>query len=268
MKAYLRIDPVYADQFSDVWLWGEWPGNGGKHDTGIDLVAQDRDTGHLRRDPVQVLRADDHGLQADDRLASSPRRARRLRRADHRLHHRQVEHATPRTRSRTRPSPGTPDRPQRPRALPGRLAVPRPRPAQDRARPPHQEAAARAPGGPRSRRSTAGFGEHDRGKLIMACGTGKTFTSLRLAEQNVGAGGNVLFLVPSISLLSQTLREWIAEAELPIRAARRLLGRRSRRKRSVERRGHLRHRPRAAGDHQRRRCSSSGSRTPRRHRRR
>src|SRR4051812_11959093 len=64
---------------------------------------------------------------------------------------------------------------------------------------------------------TAGFGEHDRGKLIMACGTGKTFTSLRLAEQNVGPGGRVLFLIPSISLLSQTVREWVSEAELPMR---------------------------------------------------
>ena len=51
----------------------------------------------------------------------------------------------------------------------------------------------------------------------MACGTGKTFTSLRLAEQYVGAGGAVLFLVPSISLLSQTLREWSVEAEVPLR---------------------------------------------------
>ncbi|MFN8097748.1 MAG: DEAD/DEAH box helicase family protein [Dermatophilaceae bacterium] len=50
----------------------------------------------------------------------------------------------------------------------------------------------------------------------MACGTGKTFTSLRLAEQLVGAGGSVLFLVPSISLLSQTLREWATEAEVPL----------------------------------------------------
>src|SRR4051794_35582143 len=47
MKAYLRIDPVFSDQFSDVWLWGEWPGNGGKHDTGIDLVAKARTTGNL-----------------------------------------------------------------------------------------------------------------------------------------------------------------------------------------------------------------------------
>ena len=39
---FLRTDPVYAEQFSDVWLWQEWPGRDGKHDTGIDLVAVDR----------------------------------------------------------------------------------------------------------------------------------------------------------------------------------------------------------------------------------
>ena len=65
---------------------------------------------------------------------------------------------------------------------------------------------------------TAGFAEHDRGKLIMACGTGKTFTALRLAERLVGPGGSVLFLVPSISLLSQSLREWTAKAEVPLAA--------------------------------------------------
>ena len=50
----------------------------------------------------------------------------------------------------------------------------------------------------------------------MACGTGKTFTSLRLAEKLAGAGHSVLFLVPSISLLSQTLREWTLAASLPL----------------------------------------------------
>jgi predicted helicase len=42
----------------------------------------------------------------------------------------------------------------------------------------------------------AGLSEADRGKLIMACGTGKTFTSLKIAEDLVGEGGLVLFLVP------------------------------------------------------------------------
>ncbi len=62
-----------------------------------------------------------------------------------------------------------------------------------------------------------GFTRHDRGRLIMACGTGKTLTSLRVAEDLAGRNGSVLFLVPSISLLSQSLKEWTAQAEIPIR---------------------------------------------------
>jgi predicted helicase len=58
-----------------------------------------------------------------------------------------------------------------------------------------------------------GFKTHDRGKLIMACGTGKTYTALKLVETSVPKNGIVLFLVPSISLMSQTLREWTAESE-------------------------------------------------------
>src|SRR5690606_4871545 len=56
------------------------------------------------------------------------------------------------------------------------------------------------------------FKTHDRGKLIMACGTGKTFTSLRIAENETKGKGLVLFLVPSIALLGQTLNEWSAQA--------------------------------------------------------
>ncbi|WP_341648240.1 DEAD/DEAH box helicase family protein [Thauera humireducens] len=63
-----------------------------------------------------------------------------------------------------------------------------------------------------------GFQEVDRGKLIMACGTGKTFTSLRLMEQATPATGRVLFLAPSISLVGQTLREWSSEAIEPFHA--------------------------------------------------
>ena len=59
----------------------------------------------------------------------------------------------------------------------------------------------------------AGFQTSDRGQLIMACGTGKTFTALRIAEKQARAGGRVLFLVPSLALLSQTLREWSAHHE-------------------------------------------------------
>ncbi|UNE53715.1 DEAD/DEAH box helicase [Bartonella machadoae] len=61
-----------------------------------------------------------------------------------------------------------------------------------------------------------GLQEADRGKLIMACGTGKTFTSLKIAEQIAGKGKRVLFLVPSLALVSQTIREWTADAQIPL----------------------------------------------------
>jgi predicted helicase len=61
-----------------------------------------------------------------------------------------------------------------------------------------------------------GFKSAERGKLIMACGTGKTFTSLKIAEAYAGKGKRVLFLVPSLSLLSQTLTEWTQESTTPL----------------------------------------------------
>ncbi|WP_208442164.1 DEAD/DEAH box helicase [Bartonella raoultii] len=63
-----------------------------------------------------------------------------------------------------------------------------------------------------------GLQEADRGKLIMACGTGKTFTSLKIAEQIAGKGKRVLFLVPSLALMSQTIREWTIDTEVPLRS--------------------------------------------------
>lgn len=62
------------------------------------------------------------------------------------------------------------------------------------------------------------FQSNDRGKLIMACGTGKTFTALRIAENETNKKGTVLFLVPSIALLGQTLREWKSDTETHIHA--------------------------------------------------
>ena len=57
-----------------------------------------------------------------------------------------------------------------------------------------------------------------RGKMIMACGTGKTLTSLRIAEQLAGTGGRVLYLVPSLTLMAQTVREWAQDAKIPLRS--------------------------------------------------
>lgn len=63
-----------------------------------------------------------------------------------------------------------------------------------------------------------GLAKVDRGKLIMACGTGKTFTSLKIAEQIAGRGKRVLFLVPSLALLSQTLTEWTQESDIRLQS--------------------------------------------------
>ena len=51
----------------------------------------------------------------------------------------------------------------------------------------------------------------------MACGTGKTFAALRIAEEIVGVGGRVLYLVPSIGLFAQAMREWSEQQGVPHR---------------------------------------------------
>jgi predicted helicase len=63
-----------------------------------------------------------------------------------------------------------------------------------------------------------GLKEADRGKLIMACGTGKTFVAMKIAEAMAGKGGRVLFLVPSLFLMSQTIRAWSVDSALRLRS--------------------------------------------------
>lgn len=214
IKAYLRVDPVYAEQFSDVWLWGEYPGNNGKHDTGIDLVARDKDTGHDVAiqckffaptstvskpmidsflsasgkagfgERIIVSTTDKWNSNAEDAIQGQAVPVRRIGLPE--LEASRIDWSA---FSLTNPDKLVLVGKKEPRDY-QRIAIDK---------------------------VAAGFGEHNRGKLIMACGTGKTFTSLKLAEENVGIGGKVLFLVPSISLLSQTVREWVANADLPIR---------------------------------------------------
>ena len=61
-----------------------------------------------------------------------------------------------------------------------------------------------------------GLRNHERGRLIMACGTGKTFTSLRIAERVVPDSGRILFAAPSIALVSQARREWLRHTTRPL----------------------------------------------------
>ena len=53
-----------------------------------------------------------------------------------------------------------------------------------------------------------GFEDDDRGRLILPCGTGKSVVALWIAERMAGRGGRVLYLVPSIALMGQTMRHW------------------------------------------------------------
>ncbi|QCZ54566.1 putative restriction endonuclease (plasmid) [Levilactobacillus brevis] len=65
------------------------------------------------------------------------------------------------------------------------------------------------------------FKDHERGQLIMAPGTGKTFTSLKIAEalaKEQSTPFKVLYLVPSIQLLTQTLRAWYNDKELTMKS--------------------------------------------------
>lgn len=210
---YLVTDPLYADRFSDVWLWGEWPGRGNKPDTGIDLVAKERATGDCCAiqckfyDPDQILQKADI-----DSFFTASGKAPFTSRIIVSTTDKWSKHAEEALRDQKIPVT--------------RLRV------QDLADSPidWSHFSIKSPQNIKLKAKKKGF-EHqkkaiakvleglkiaDRGKLIMACGTGKTFTSLKFAEEFVGSKGFVLFLVPSISLLSQTLREWTAEAELPL----------------------------------------------------
>jgi len=75
---------------------------------------------------------------------------------------------------------------------------------------------------PRPHQTTAiadcvqGFASADRGQLIMACGTGKTFTTMWIGEKM--QADCILVLVPSLSLLSQTLTAWKKASARPFRA--------------------------------------------------
>ena len=59
--------------------------------------------------------------------------------------------------------------------------------------------------------AVGGLGNHDRGRLVMACGTGKTFAALRIAEQLTEDGQRILFAAPTIALVSQARREWLRQ---------------------------------------------------------
>jgi predicted helicase len=221
MVRYFELDPLLAQQYDAVWRWIDWPDRKGKPDTGIDLVARERDTGEYTAiqckfyEPTHTLRKEDidsfftasgknpftnriiisttdkWGKNAEDALEGQTIPVQRIGLAE------------------IADSPIDWDVSM----VDGDLQIDVSEATRHEPRP-HQATAIE--------KVFAGFADgNDRGKLIMACGTGKTFTALKIAERAAvenGGSARILFAVPSISLLSQTLREWTAQTQLDLRA--------------------------------------------------
>jgi predicted helicase len=228
MHGFLTTDSVFVDRFSQVWLWRDWPGRAGRPDTGIDLVAEERDGGgvcaiqckfyepdHTLSKPdidsflsasgkapftdrLIISTTEKWNTNAEDAITGQHIRVSRLGLAD--LTNSSVDWDAAWPSGRVEIDPAN---------------FHRKKPNQLRE---HQIEAVEA--------VLAGFrAGHDRGKMIMACGTGKTFTALKIAERiadekraaQPSEPTRVLFLLPSIALLSQTLREWADNAEQRLR---------------------------------------------------
>jgi predicted helicase len=214
IASYLRTDPLYAQKYDEVWRWSDWPGREARPDTGIDLVARERETGELCAIQCKFYDASrtlekgeiDSFFTASGKEDFSSRMIvsttdRWSKNAEDALERQQIP--VSRIRVQDLDESGV-DWSQ--------FSLAKPEQMERKARKslfPHQELALQ--------KVVSGLEVADRGKLIMACGTGKTFTSLRIAEHLVPRGGSVLFLVPSISLLSQALKEWAVDALVPLR---------------------------------------------------
>lgn len=230
-KFYLTHDPAQQSVYTNVYLWKEWAEKNDlpKNDYGIDLVAVQQDGTHTA---VQCKFFDpDHNVQkkdVDSFLAASGaaefERRLYVTTAEHfskqvqqtfANQDKEVRTLTTREMSRSGIDWGK----LNPDFFWGSSGVTykyekKPAPLKIKKTPrPHQVKAVQ--------KALNGLSEYDRGKLIMACGTGKTYTALHLAESyaratNPGKITRVLFLVPSLALMSQTVREWSQDATLPL----------------------------------------------------
>jgi predicted helicase len=225
MQAYLLTDKLYSDKFKNVWLWNEFHAKNdlGGNDTGIDLVAltNEGDYWAIQCKCYQETSIIDKPA-VDSFLSTSSREFKnenlKTVRFSHRLWisttNKWGSNATEAIKNQNPPvsrinlfdlqeAPVDWDKLEsgvhgEASRITGRDLKPHQKEALDKT---HKH-----------------FKTASRGKLIMACGTGKTYNSLRIAENETNGKGMVLFLVPSIALLGQTLREWSTFANEPINA--------------------------------------------------
>ena len=211
-KWYLQHDPVYAGQLTHVWLWKDWPGRWyPKKEAGIDLVAKHRDG------TLWAIQAKAYGPaysvtkhDVDKFLSESNRKdaktgyplfSYRLLLATTRKQLGSTARNTINAqaipvgyRGRTELDAVEIDWPASPSDL------------RARRRPPKKPKGKWAYQGEAMNNVVNGFRHADRGKLIMACGTGKTLTTLFIREKL--AAERTLVLMPSLQLMKQTIGEW------------------------------------------------------------
>lgn len=225
MQAYLLTDPKYASRLDKVWLWNEFPGklDFGGHDIGIDLVARTTDDEYWA---IQCKCFQENTLidkpAVDSFLAASGKSFLNEQMKTTRFSQRVWISTTNRWGANATEAIHN----QCPPVIRINLfdLIEAPVNWEKLEEGIHGETARTPKKSLYSHQKTAldkaheYYKENDRGKLIMACGTGKTFTSLRIAEYETDNKGLILFLLPSIALVGQTLREWSADAVEPINA--------------------------------------------------
>lgn len=210
---YFRNEPYYKDYYSDVWMYSDWAKLEGKdaRDVGIDLVAKTRTTNEIHAIQCKFYAADYKIQKADiDSFFTASGQKPFVKRIIVSTTNLWSEHADSALHNQTPPVTKIDlsdlensvidwNKFKSKEVVPLR--------EQKKLRDHQKEALLGV---------TRGLQTADRGKLIMACGTGKTFTSLKIAEEMAGKGKRVLFLVPSLSLLSQSLTEWTQESAIEL----------------------------------------------------
>ena len=207
-KWYLEISPEYGGRFENIWLWSDWPGRQSR-DIGIDLVAE---TGDGERWAIQAKGYDprnqvptsdiDSFISASStgdfthRLLISTGKITRI--AETKLKQQAIP--SPRLLYHDLCASSVDWQAFQNLTLPARLERKTPRPYQQQA----------------IDDVLAGFAYSDKGRLIMACGTGKTLVGLWVQEAVNST--RTLVLVPSLSLVKQISREWYDNSVEPFQA--------------------------------------------------
>ena len=214
IKDFLQNDPTFAPQFSEVWTFAEWAKLEDKpqNDDGIDLVAKRVDEEGFCAIQCKFY-AEDYRMQKgdiDSFFTASGKKEFTSRLIFDTTRSEWSKNAEVALEGQSKPVQRIGLADLENSAIDWSVYTPN-KPVQLKSKKslrPHQVAALKA--------VQEGLEHADRGKLIMACGTGKTFTALKMAEKMAGVGKRVLFLVPSLSLMSQTITEWTAETETPL----------------------------------------------------